>query len=148
MSAHLRVRQLLPDITAGQASHGTGQGGGGGQLVWATAKTAGPGQEARTAVLATQQSLLVSVLSHQEESGNWLCCIIWTYVEGGGGDMWNGDGGIAVYLYRKTEFQCAAINKHALFKRNVIAKSSPNSGLTFYRQSDLWYCSSHVNRNT
>lgn len=80
--AHLRVRQLWPDITAGQASRGTGQGGGGGQLVWATAKTAGPGQEARTAVLATQQSLLVSVLS-QEESGNWLCCIIWTYVEGG-----------------------------------------------------------------
>lgn len=49
-------------------------------------QTAGPGQEARTAVLATQQSLLVSVQSHQEESGNWLCCITWTYVEGGRGD--------------------------------------------------------------
>lgn len=82
MCAHLRVRQLSPDITAGQASRGTGQGGGGGQLVRTTAKTAGPGQEARTAVLATQQSLLVGVLSHQEESGNWLCCIFWTYVEG------------------------------------------------------------------
>lgn len=89
---------MWPDITAGQASRGTGQGGGGGQLVRATAKTAGPGQEARTAVLATQQSLLVSVLS-QEESGNWLCCIVWTLCgRGVGGAMWNGDGGGLQFL--------------------------------------------------
>lgn len=85
---------MSPDITAGQASRGTCQGGGGGQLVRATAKTAGPGQEARTAVLATKQSLFVSVQSHQEEWGLVVLHYLdicgrgpgGTYVEWGRGD--------------------------------------------------------------
>lgn len=92
MCAHLRVRQLSPDITAGQASRGTGQGGGGGQLVRTTAKTAGPGQEARTAVLATQQSLLVSVQSHQEEWELVVLHYLDIYGRGVGGDVEWGRG--------------------------------------------------------
>lgn len=60
-----------------------------------------------------------------------------------------GHGGIAVSaLYGKLEFQYAAINKKMPYsKRNVIAKTSPNYGLTFYRYSAFWDGSSPMNRN-